>query len=53
MIGIVLEVRYNTVISTRSVISGLTGEQQLAPQQVQKLTPGAVRSKPAARTAQS
>ena len=36
MIGIVLEVRYNTMISTRSVVSGLTGEQPLSPRQLQR-----------------
>jgi hypothetical protein len=35
MIGIVLEVRYNAMISTRTIVSGLTGEQHISPQQVQ------------------
>jgi hypothetical protein len=53
MIGIVLEVRYNMLISTRSVVSGLTGEQHVSPQQLQKYTPAPVPNKPAARTART
>ena len=53
MIGIVLEVRYNNVISAKSVVSGLTGEQHVAPQQLQKYNPGHMQSKPASRTTRS
>jgi hypothetical protein len=50
MIGIVLEVRYNTMISTRSVVSGLTGEQQVSPQQLQRFNPAPTHGKPVAQT---
>jgi hypothetical protein len=53
MIGVVLEVRYNSMISARSIVSGLTGEQHVSPQQVQRCNPVPVHSKAAARTTRS
>jgi len=53
MIGIVLEVRYNSFISARTVVSGLMGEQHVAPQQLQRYNPGHMQSKPAGRTTRS
>jgi hypothetical protein len=53
MIGIVLEVRYNNVISARSVVSGLTGEHPLAPEQMQKYNACPMQSKPVSQTTRS
>ncbi|MFZ1933245.1 MAG: hypothetical protein WCB27_22115 [Thermoguttaceae bacterium] len=53
MIGIVLEVRYNTMISARSIVSGLTGEHHVSPEQLQRYNPAPVPSKTAARTTRS
>jgi len=53
MIGIVLEVRYNSLISVKSVVTGLTGEHRLAPQQLQNYNPGHMQTKPASRTTRS
>jgi hypothetical protein len=53
MIGIVMEVRYNTMITTRSVVSGLTGEQHISPEQVQGRSPVPMQSKPAVQTTRS
>ena len=52
MIGVVLEVRYNSVISAKSVVSGLVGEQRVVPQQPQQHN-GHTQSKPAPQTTQS
>ena len=54
MIGIVMEVRYNTMISPRSIVSGLTGEHPLSPQQLQRgSNPGHTQAKPATPTTRS
>ncbi len=57
MIGVVLEVRYNTMISARSIVSGLTGEQHVSPQEVQRYNPAPVHtpthSKSVVRTTRS
>ena len=53
MIGIVLEVRYNQMVSARSIVAGLTGEQHVSPQQLQKCTPSPMPNKTAARTTRS
>jgi hypothetical protein len=53
MIGIVLEVRYNTMISARTVVSGLAGEHQLSPQALGPHTPTPMPSKPAVSTTRS
>ena len=39
MIGIVLEARYDQLISVKSVVSGLVGEQHVAPQLAAPLRP--------------
>jgi hypothetical protein len=52
MIGIVLEVRYNNVITTRTVVSSLTGEARVPSQELRKQAPGQVPNKTAARTNQ-
>jgi hypothetical protein len=50
----VLEVRYNNLISPRSVVSGLMGEPHVSPQQLQKYNPGHLQSKqPTTSTARS
>ena len=54
MIGVVLEVRYNEMVSARSIVAGLTGEQHVSPQQLQKSsTPSPMPNKTAARTTRS
>ena len=54
MIGIVLEVRYNTMISTRSVVSGLTREHPLSSRQLQRCSnPGHRQARPATPTTRS
>jgi hypothetical protein len=53
MIGIVLEVRYNAMISARTVVSGLTGEHQLSPKQLGPHTSTTMPSKPAVSTTRS
>jgi hypothetical protein len=56
MIGIVLEVRFNSAISARTVVSNLMGEKQLkqlSPQQLQRYSPGRIQSKPAPEAARS
>jgi hypothetical protein len=53
MIGIVMEVRYNTMITTRTVVSGLTGEQHISPEQVQGRTLVPMQGKPVVRTTRS
>lgn len=53
MIGIVLEVRYNAMISTRTIVSGLTGERHVSPDQLQPHAPPPLPAKPAQQTTKS
>ena len=53
MIGILLEVRYNNLITPKSVVSGLVGEQHIVPQQLPKHNPGHIQNKSATQTTRS
>ena len=53
MIGILLETRYDRVISMKGIVSGMTGEQVVVPQQVEKHQPADTQNKPAPRTTRS
>lgn len=53
MIGIVLEVRYNSMISTRNIVSGLTGEHRVSPNELRPHTPTTLPTKPATQTSKS
>lgn len=50
MIGILLEARYNSFITVKTICSGLVGEQRVVPQNMPKFIPDHLQNKPASQT---